>query len=79
MSVAFVKTKVQEISFFPTHNLEVLGSSPRWPTDYFILVDSGWRKLQNKNANCLKNKYLAFCIVLEPGLEPARRLNAQGF
>ena len=25
---AFVKTKAQEISFFPTHNLEVPGSSP---------------------------------------------------
>lgn len=29
----FVKTKAQEISIFPTHNLEVLGSSPRWPTE----------------------------------------------
>ena len=32
-----------------------------------------------KNANCLKNKQLAFCVVLEAGLEPARRLNAKGF
>ena len=29
---AFIKTKTQEISFFPTHNLEVPGSSPGWST-----------------------------------------------
>ena len=34
---------------------------------------------QNKNANCPGNKRLAFCEVLEAGLEPARRLNAKGF
>ena len=29
---AFIKTKAREISIFPTHNLEVLGSSPSWST-----------------------------------------------
>ena len=28
----FVKTKAHEISIFPTHNLEVPGSSPGWST-----------------------------------------------
>ena len=29
---AFIKTKAREISIFPTHNLEVPGSSPGWST-----------------------------------------------
>ena len=28
----FIKAKAQEISIFPTHNLEVPGSSPGWST-----------------------------------------------
>ena len=29
---AFIKTNSQGISIFPTHNLEVPGSNPGWPT-----------------------------------------------
>ena len=35
---AFIKTKSQGISIFPTHNLEVPGSSPGWPTSKEALI-----------------------------------------
>ena len=31
---AFIKTNSQGISIFPTHNLEVPGSSPGWSTKH---------------------------------------------
>ena len=35
---AFIKTKAQGISIFPTHNLEVPGSSPGWSTKKETLI-----------------------------------------
>ena len=48
----FVKTKAQEISIFPTHNLEVPGSSPGWST-------------RNGSANCKKSSSWRFSFLSE--------------
>lgn len=47
--------------------------------DFWVGLTTVDKNDKTKSTNRLKNKRLVFGVVLEAGLEPARRLNAKGF